>query len=618
MEKSTTAKKLISFAIAFVLVLTLFTFVPVSVGAKSDAYSTISAGLNHTMAIKSDGSLWAWGWNNDGQLGDGTTNYRRTPIKIMDDVVQVSAGGNLVYGYSHTMAIKKDGSLWAWGGNYDGILGDGTITTYDDYRTVIENNNKSFPVKIMDDVIQVSAGDTHTMAIKSDGSLWAWGLNISGQLGDGTLENKILPIKIMEDVVQVSAGNGYTIAIKNDGSLWAWGWRSFGNIPTKIMDDVIQVSVGRAHSMAIQGDGSLWAWGWNLFGMLGDSTAGGDYKYPPIKVMDGVAQVSAGYEHTMAIKNDGSLWAWGRNDSGQLGDGTKEHKIIPVKIMDEVIQVSAGDTRTFAIKNDGTLWGWGGNRNGGVGDGTTEDRLIPVKIMDDVMLPTQAPLEPTDPTAETSLVGSVIRLPILQGNKGFNIYRSEESGETGELIVENIGGKTFVDVNVEAGKTYHYTVETILPDGSTVMSATVSVTVQDDFIGGEIKGEKSFILMTINDPLMSVDGVLREIDPGRGTVPLIKDSRTLVPIRSIIEAMGGTVEWDGGEGKVSLDAYGHSVVMWLNNREIIVDGETKSMDVAPQSINDRTMLPVRFVAENIGCQIAWIGSTQEVIIVFAK
>lgn len=219
---------------------------------------------------------------------------------------------------------------------------------------------------------------------------------------------------------------------------------------------------------------------------------------------------------------------------------------------------------------------------------------------------------------ESSEVGSLIRLPVLPGNKGFNIYRSEKLEEKGELIAEKIGGKTFVDVNVEAKKTYYYTVEVILPDDSVVKSASFSVKIQDDLIISDIKGKKSFILMTIDDPEMSVDGIIQEIDPGRGTVPLIKDSRTLVPIRSIIETMGGSVGWDDAERKITLNAYDHDITMWLNKKEIIVDKKTKNMDVAPQSINDRTMLPVRFVTENIGCQIAWIGSTREVIIVFAR
>ena len=250
-------------------------------------YKTIAAGgwelfSFYSMAIKTDGSLWAWGSNYYGQIGDGTTQDTSTPVKIMDSVVSVSAGG------SHTMAIRTDGNLWAWGVNNCGQIGDGT------------GQSKFLPVKIMDSVLSVSAGGDHTMAIRTDGSLWAWGCNDYVQLGDGTSKNKLTPVKIMDSVLSVSAGLHHTMAIKTDGSLWAWGS--------------------------------------NGLGQLGDGT--GQNKFLPIKIMDSVVSVSTGSRHTVAIRTDGSLWAWGRNDYVQLGDGTTQIKLTPVKIMDSVLSVS--------------------------------------------------------------------------------------------------------------------------------------------------------------------------------------------------------------------------------------------------------------------------------------
>ena len=158
-------------------------YIKTAVMESVNAFSTISVGEYHTMAIKDDGSLWAWGYNYYGQLGDGTREDRRTPVKIMDGVAQVSAG------HYHTMAIKSDGSLWAWGYNRLGQLGDGTR---EDRRT---------PVKIMGGVAQVSTGNGHTAAIKSDGSLWAWGYNEYGRLGDGTTEDRRTPVEIMDGVM---------------------------------------------------------------------------------------------------------------------------------------------------------------------------------------------------------------------------------------------------------------------------------------------------------------------------------------------------------------------------------------------------------------------------------
>jgi len=384
MQKS---KKFISFVLAFSLVLTLFMFASVSVSAGGDAYATISAGYEITMAIKSDGSLWAWGRNEYGRLGNGKEyGWEYTPIKIIDDVVQVSAG------YRHTMAIKSDGSLWAWGDNSSGQFGNGMT------------ESRHSPIKIMDGVVQVSAGNRYTMAIKSDGSLWAWGNNYNGQLGTGKESSwEKTPIKIMDDVIQVSASEHSTMAIKSDSSLWAWG-SNRDYIPIKIMDGVVQVSAGYTYTMAIKNDGSLWAWGGNSLGQLGDGTT--DNRQTPIKIMDDVVQVSAsaiyGYEYvygggstaprcyyTMAIKNDGSLWAWGRNRNGQLGIGTTEDRHLPEKVMDGVVQVSAGTFHTLAIKSDGSLWIWGEvEKRAAMYSGyISTNELTPVKIMDGMMLP---------------------------------------------------------------------------------------------------------------------------------------------------------------------------------------------------------------------------------------
>ncbi|MCL2013887.1 MAG: chitobiase/beta-hexosaminidase C-terminal domain-containing protein, partial [Oscillospiraceae bacterium] len=343
-----------------------------------DTWQSVSAGSFHTMAIRTDGTLWAWGNNEYGRLGDGTANDRHSPEKIGDDTWQsVSAGGE------HTVAIRTDGTLWAWGRNSSGQLGDGTT------------NNGNRPRKIGDDTWQsVSAGWGHTMAIRTDGTLWAWGMNNYGKLGDGTTTNKSWPEKIGDDTWQsVSASGDHTVAIRTDRSLWAWGMNNYGQLgdgtktnkswPRKIGDDTWQsVSASWGHTMAIRTDGTLWAWGMNNSGQLGDGTT--TSKTSPVKI-DTWQSVSAGSFHTMAIRTDGSLWAWGRNNSGQLGDGTTSGRFLPVKIGNNTTwkSVSAGWGHTMAIRTDGTLWAWGNNSSGQLGDGTANDRHSPEKIGDD-------------------------------------------------------------------------------------------------------------------------------------------------------------------------------------------------------------------------------------------
>ena len=370
----------------------------------------ISASGRASFVIHSDGSLWAWGGNSWGQLGDGTTENRHEPVKIMGDVVSVSANG------ASTMAITSDGGLWAWGGSQI-------------------DKSTHVPTKIMDDVVSVSSSGA--MAITSNGDLWR--ISITDPLDSE---------KIMENVAYASAGLHHAVAVKTDGSLWTWGtttWtnsNSFGQLgdgtaidrqyPVKIMEDVIAVSAGMNHSMAVRSDGSLWAWGQNSLGELGDGTVMD--RHSPVKIKDDVVSVSVGESHTMAIRSDGSLWAWGDNWHGQLGDGTSANsgtlisiidantnprplvrvpyrigtlrdqsdhgtivdRLAPIKIMEDVVAVSAsgfllslgeGAAHTLAVRTDGTLWAWGSNSSGQLGDGTTESRLYPIMIHDGILTP---------------------------------------------------------------------------------------------------------------------------------------------------------------------------------------------------------------------------------------
>jgi putative cell wall-binding protein len=241
----------------------------------------ISAGDYHTVALKSDGSLWTWGLNSHGQLGDGTKDTCAGPERIGDDTdwVSVSAGG------SQTLALKADGSLWAWGDNYWGQLG---MSAWPTVPTRVGTDS---------DWVAVSAGRYHTVALRSDGSLWAWGRNQFGALGDG--------------------------AVSDNSSVRRIGADS----------DWVAASAGSEDSFAIKSDGSLWAWGYNSNGQLGDGTV--TPRLSPIRIGSGtdwVAVQAGSFCHTMAMKADGSFWAWGYNIDGQLGDGTVTDRRVPTLI----------------------------------------------------------------------------------------------------------------------------------------------------------------------------------------------------------------------------------------------------------------------------------------------
>ena len=396
--------------------------------AQGETLATFSSGNFHTLFIKNNGSLWAWGGNEYGQIGDGTRtiygedefaqdedyglvlledNTKDIPVHIMDNVIAVSAGA------CHSMAIKSDGTLWGWGENEHGELGDGTT------------NDSVTPKKIMDSVSAVSAGLHYTMAIKTDGSLWAWGINLKGQLGDGTAVNRKRPVKVMDSVKFVSTGQDYTMAVKADGSLWSWGanninvfseriggWLGDGTIndrvvPAKIMDNVSAVSAGAWHSIAVKNDGTLWVWGLNKEGQLGDGTL--TTRLTPIKLMDKVSAATADAWHSTAIRTDGSLWAWGQNKNGEIGNGRKSDYVTPVKVMDGVVASSLGSWHSTALKADGSLWAWGIKPYAGPADTPKNWGSSPVKILEGVMTPgsgsKQIPSALTaKPTASTVLV----------------------------------------------------------------------------------------------------------------------------------------------------------------------------------------------------------------------
>ncbi|WP_295580041.1 CARDB domain-containing protein [uncultured Lamprocystis sp.] len=357
----------------------------------------------HSLALKTDNSLWAWGYGGFCALGDGTCESRPTPVQVLTGVAAVEAGGY------HSLALKTDSSLWAWGYNYAGQLGDGTTRT------------SPTPVQVLTEIATMAAGELHTLALKTDGSLWTWGSNEFGQLGDGTAYWSLRPLQVLTGIAAVEAGGYHSLAIKTDGSLWAWGYNYAGQLgdgttttqlaPIQVMTGVASVVAGVGHTLAIKTDGSLWAWGSNWGGQIGDGTTT-DHR-TPVQIMTGVAAVAAGYYHTLALKTDGSLWAWGNNWGGQIGDGTTTDRLTPIQVMAGVAAVSAGNAYTLARKTDGSLWAWGNNEYGKLGDGTTTDRPRPVQVAGFLgpnapdFVVTAVTINPLDPLANSTFSATI-------------------------------------------------------------------------------------------------------------------------------------------------------------------------------------------------------------------
>ena len=364
--------------------------------------ATIAAGVTHSLAIREDGSLWAWGKNKGGQFDDGIN------MEYIDWNAprQMGAGSEWVAvaaGDSHAVAIKANGSLWAWGQNDYGQLGDGT------------NIGHNAPARVgkAKGWAAVAAGSRHTLAIKSNGSLWAWGSNEHGQLGDGTNISRTAPVQVGSDKdwKSVSTDCRHNMAIKADGSLWAWGANDCGqlgdgtdtdrNAPVRVGEakDWAVVAVGASHTLAIKNDGSLWAWGSNHDSEIGTGDSGPNRYAAPVRVdsAKGWKAVSAGDGYSAAISADGSLWAWGFSVfallcSALLG-GALENRKTPGRVGADkswAAVASGGFDNTLALKADGSLWAWRYDGAGG--------RITPIRVGTGFRTPpNRPPASPSNP-----------------------------------------------------------------------------------------------------------------------------------------------------------------------------------------------------------------------------
>lgn len=358
-----------------------------SLSSFSQCWSKLGGGGDYFVALKTDGSLWAWGNNNYGQMGNGTnTGTFPAPVQVGNSTNWSKISG----GDQHILAIKNDGTLWGWGYNFWGQLGNSSST------------NQTTPIMIGsdNDWLQAVAGGNNSFALKTNGKIYAWGHNGYGQLGNGTTSaNPVLipPTQIGTDSnwTQIAGGSGHCMALKSNGTLWGWGYNTTGQVgvnsttnitvPTQIgtANDWAKVFCGDAHTLALKNDGTLWAWGTNNYGQVGNGNNTSQLAPVLIDSMHNWSNITGGSSHTLAITSNGELFVCGYNGYGALGTGntTSLNTLTQIGMGTPWSTAGAGWYFSQVMRTDGTLWGWGKNNFGQAGIGTSGGNVLTPSIV---------------------------------------------------------------------------------------------------------------------------------------------------------------------------------------------------------------------------------------------
>jgi alpha-tubulin suppressor-like RCC1 family protein len=325
-------------------------------GADLPSRRPSAAEVDPAQALPETQVVWEWGvrW---GESRSGPLLPRR--VQPLSGIVSVSSG------LEHGLALRSDGTVWGWG---DRRASPGDIQAHHFNQTPVR-------VDGLTDVVAVAAGDFHNLALRADGTLWSWGYNASGQLGNGTRDSRPQPelVQGLSDVVAIAAGMSHSLALRQDGTVWAWGYGVFGAlgngthttslVPTQVtgLDDVVSIAAGGRHSLAVRADGSVWGWGFGLRGAIGEVGWGAQVPVP-IAGLTGVAQVGAGWNHSLAVTGAGELFSWGDNEFGQLGLGFSGGMTgVPSRVegLPPVVSAAGGEHFSAAVAGDGQTFVWG-------------------------------------------------------------------------------------------------------------------------------------------------------------------------------------------------------------------------------------------------------------------
>jgi alpha-tubulin suppressor-like RCC1 family protein len=425
------------------LVLALLTAAATLVGApraEGGAARGIASGWQHSCVVTTTGGVRCWGANGDGQLGDGTTTSRSIPVDVSGLTSGVVA---VVTGDRHTCALTSAGGVKCWGYNFYGQLGDGTTTS------------RSTPVDVSgltDGMVSVASGRYHVCGITTAGGALCWGRNYEGELGDGTMTNATTPVTVAGlpggGATAVEPGGYHTCAVTTAGGVACWGYNLYGQLGdgttttrptpayvTGLTNGVAAITHGAAHVCALGTTGGVKCWGMNGNGELGDGTTTNRLTPVDVSVISGgVAAVAGSSSHTCAVGGAGVMVCWGLNDSGQLGDGSTTSRTTPVVVAGltgDPALPAPGRYHTCVLLADGGVKCWGDNAYGQLGDGTTTDRLVPVGVTG------LAGGEGVAPAGALKVAAGANHTCVLTAQGGVRCWGDNEYGQLGDNTTAN-------------------------------------------------------------------------------------------------------------------------------------------------------------------------------------
>jgi alpha-tubulin suppressor-like RCC1 family protein len=435
----------------------------------------IAAGGYHTLYTCGNGLVQGWGGNGSGQLADASYADQASPIQVSGiSGVTAIAGGDY-----HSLALKSNGTVWSWGANWEGQLGDGT---WSDQVTPVQ-------VSGLTNVTAIAAG-YHSLALKSNGTVVGWGANTFGELGNGsqyTSNNTPVTVSGLTNVVAIAAGVYHSMALKSDGTVWTWGANWYGGLgtggslwtnqttPAQVsgLSGIVAIAAGDYHSVALKNDGTVWVWGANGSGQVGDGSYNDQYVPVQVTGLTGVTAISAGSAYSMVIGSNGTVWAWGANGNGQLGDGSFTDQTAPVQVsgLTGITEISGGYYHASALKDDGTIWGWGNNWNGQLADASFTDQGTPV----------QASGAAAAPAVSVTSAGSVCgqnTIYIGYGPSALNLSAAATGGAPAYTYTWSASSITTPTRSVSPLATTTYTV-TVKDANNCLATASIAVKVKD-------------------------------------------------------------------------------------------------------------------------------------------